>query len=132
MVQEQNTSPVNAGNRHELGAAQGGAADQRALPSDRQNLIVAVEHLSPVRRARLWDLLAKKSRSTVSCPILACSFSISRYLPGLGVPAGAHVKRAGRVFQKLLLSGVNPVGVNLVALRQLGDRRLPALAPRSW
>jgi hypothetical protein len=33
----------------------------------------AVEHRSAVRRAHFPDLLAKKSRSTVSCPILACT-----------------------------------------------------------
>jgi hypothetical protein len=46
--------------------------------ADRQRLVGAIEHSSTVRRSHLPDLRAKKSRSTVNCPILACSFSISR------------------------------------------------------
>jgi len=38
----------------------------------------AVELGSTVRRAHPPNLLTKKSFSIVSCPILACSFSISR------------------------------------------------------
>jgi len=61
--------PVQARARH---------AEKRALPPYRQRLVGAVEHRSAVRRARLPDLLAKKSRSTVSWPILACSRAMSR------------------------------------------------------
>jgi hypothetical protein len=53
-------------------------AQKRTLPPNRQRRVGAVEHRSAVRRAKLPDLLAKKSRSTVSCPILVSSCSISR------------------------------------------------------
>jgi len=61
--------PIDARARH---------AQKRALPPNRQRLVGAVEHRSAIRSAHLPDLLAKKSRSTVSCPILACNRSISR------------------------------------------------------
>jgi len=54
--------PVNPG---------AGQAQQGALPAHRQHRVVAVEHRSAVRRAHRPDLLDKKSRSTVSWPILA-------------------------------------------------------------
>src|SRR5262249_18175821 len=60
---------VNARARH---------AKHRALPTDRQVRMGALELGSTVRRAHLTNLLAKKSFSIVSWPILACSFSISR------------------------------------------------------
>jgi len=44
---------------------------QLALPSDRQIGMIAVEQNFPVRLAHRPDLLDKKSRSTVNCPILA-------------------------------------------------------------
>jgi hypothetical protein len=53
-------------------------AQKPALPAHRQRTVVAVEQRPAVRGAHLPDLLAKKSRSTVSWPILAWSFSISR------------------------------------------------------
>jgi hypothetical protein len=52
--------------------------EQLTLPADRQRWMRAVEPCSAVRNAHLPDLFAKKSRSTINCPILACSFSISR------------------------------------------------------
>src|SRR5579883_940018 len=54
-------------------AIQAGArnAQQRALSADRQLLVLAVDELAAVRGAHLPDLLAKKSRSTMSCPIFA-------------------------------------------------------------
>src|SRR4029077_9559076 len=70
-------------------------AKQHALPADRQRLVGAIEHSSTVRRAHLPDLRAKKSRSTVSCPILACSFSISRSrVSSLSRPTPASKARA--------------------------------------
>src|SRR6516164_10894739 len=39
--------------------------------------MIALKQSSAIRRAHLPDLLAKKSRSTVNCPILAWSFSTS-------------------------------------------------------
>lgn len=64
----------------------------------------AIEHSSTVRRAHLPDLRAKKSRSTVSCPILACSFSISdqgsqftsALSPGALAGAGIKISMDGR------------------------------------
>jgi Patatin-like phospholipase len=53
-------------------------AGQLALPADRHRAVLAVDEPTAVRGAHLPDLLAKKSRSTMSCPILACSRSISR------------------------------------------------------
>jgi hypothetical protein len=88
-------------------------AQKRALPPNRQRFVGAVEHRSAVRRAHLPDLRAKKSRSTVSCPILACSRSISHSCEG-----------ARRLILKLLLPGVNLVRVDLVALRKVRDRPL--------
>jgi hypothetical protein len=41
-------------------------AKKRALSPQRKRPVSAVEHRSAVRRAHLPDLLAKKSRSTVS------------------------------------------------------------------
>src|SRR5262249_54527414 len=52
-------------------------AQQLALPADRSTLMIALHPSSPIRRAHLPALLAKKSRSTVNCPILAWSFSTS-------------------------------------------------------
>jgi hypothetical protein len=42
----------------------------------------------------------------------------------LGVPPGAGVEGPRRVFQKLLLPGVKLVRMDVVALRQVRDRRL--------
>jgi len=53
-------------------------AQERALPPDRQPAVIAIDERSAVRRAHLPDLRAKKSRSTISSPILACGRSISR------------------------------------------------------
>src|ERR1700730_935917 len=69
---------------------------QRALAPNRQGFVRAIEHLSTIRRAHLPDLLAKKSRSTVSCPILACSFSTSR-------SRAVSARRAPRPHRKLAL-----------------------------
>jgi hypothetical protein len=46
--------------------------------ADRKLATIALNEPTAVRGAHLPDLLAKKSRSTKSWPILACSFSISR------------------------------------------------------
>ena len=50
---------------------------QGTLAPHRELHVTAVEQGSPVRRAHLPDLRAKKSRSTISSPILACRRSIS-------------------------------------------------------
>src|SRR5438270_13368341 len=55
-----------------------GKAQKPALSTDREPAVLAIDERASVRCAHLPDLLAKKSRSTVNCPILACSFSISR------------------------------------------------------
>jgi hypothetical protein len=54
--------PIDAGARH---------AQERALPAERQLAVIAVQQRPAIRRARLPDLRAKKSRSTVSSPIFA-------------------------------------------------------------
>lgn len=78
---------------------------------------------SPARGADLADLRAKKSRSTVSCAIFACSRSISR--SGSDAPsAGAALERSRRLLLKLLLPSINLVRVNLVAQGRIGHRRL--------
>jgi hypothetical protein len=61
--------PVHAGTRD---------AQELALPADRQRPVAAIDERAAVRSAHLPDLLAKKSRSTISSPIFACSRSISR------------------------------------------------------
>src|ERR1019366_8396421 len=50
---------------------------QRALPPNRQPRMVRLDHLSPPVHAQRPKALDKKSRSTTSWPILACSLSIS-------------------------------------------------------
>src|SRR5215471_13770764 len=61
--------PIQAGARN---------SKQRAPAADRQRIVLAADELTSVRGAHLPDLLAKKSRSTMSWPILACNRSISR------------------------------------------------------
>jgi hypothetical protein len=51
--------------------------------------VIAIEQPATVRGAHLPDLLAKKSRSTISCPIFACSLSISRSRPAASPPLPA-------------------------------------------
>jgi hypothetical protein len=103
--------------------ARPGDPQQIALPADRQIGMVAIEQRSPVRNAHLPDLRAKKSRSTTSSPILACRRSISRSRSGGGRPA---LERPCRLVLKLLLPGVDLVGMYLIALGQVGHRRLLA------
>ena len=102
--------PVDARARH---------AEQRALPPNRQRLVGAVEHRSAVRRAHLPDLLAKKSRSTVSCADLGVQPLDLPLMRRLGVPPDARVEGARRLILKLLLPGVNLVRMDLVALRKV-------------
>src|SRR5512145_3304878 len=68
----------------ELGLARGPVVEPRAadrhqltLASNRQRGMHAVDHLPPPIDAQRPKAFAKKSRSTISCPILACSFSMS-------------------------------------------------------
>ena len=86
--------------------------------------MIAIEHRSAVRRAHRPDLLAKKSRSTVSCPILACSCSISRSRAASASRPTPGSNARAALLQQLLLPGINLVRVNLVALRQIRHRRL--------
>ena len=51
--------------------------DQRTLPAHRQRGVLRLDHLAPPGDAHRPEAFAKKSRSTTSCPILACSFSSS-------------------------------------------------------
>ena len=55
------------------------APDRVAAPADANppNVEMAGDQLAPLLQAHRPDALAKKSRSTRSWPILACSFSIS-------------------------------------------------------
>jgi hypothetical protein len=71
-----------------------GNAEQPALPADRQHPALAIDELAAVRGAHLPDLLAKKSRSTMSWPILACSRSISRSRSAAASPLPASKARA--------------------------------------
>jgi hypothetical protein len=54
---------------------------QLALPDDGEPLVTGIDHHLPPIKAQRSKALAKKSRSTTSCPILACSFvtSASRF-----------------------------------------------------
>lgn len=56
-----------------------GAAErhQRALLRDRQARMLRLDQLPPPADAHRPEALRKKSRSTTSCPIMACSFSTS-------------------------------------------------------
>src|SRR4029077_7467205 len=72
-----------------------GEAEQLALLANRRLAMSAIDERPTIRDAHLPDLLAKKSRSTVNCPILACSFSISRSrLTSPSLPAPASKARA--------------------------------------
>ena len=64
--------------------------------------------ISTIRRAHL-PTSALKSRSTVSCPILACSFLDLALARRLGVEPHARVESLRPGSQKLLLPGVNLV-----------------------
>ena len=46
--------------------------DQLALPADTQTLVLAVDHFASLGPAQRPSPRAKKSRSTVNSPILAC------------------------------------------------------------
>nr|WP_228411370.1 hypothetical protein [Bradyrhizobium barranii] len=82
--------------------------------------MIALKQSSAIRRAHLPDLLAKKSRSTVNCPILAWSFSTSS--SWAAIPTSARVERPNRLILKLLLPRINLVHMHLVALRQIRHR----------
>ena len=69
--------PGASGGRYH-GAAKGRcASDRRAADASGHHQARRVRQSSAIRRAHLPDLLDKKSRSTVNCPILAWSFSTS-------------------------------------------------------
>src|SRR5690606_33525952 len=55
--------------------------DQFALAADREPLVIGINHHSPPIQAQRSKALAKKSRSTTSWPILACSFVTSASRP---------------------------------------------------
>jgi hypothetical protein len=86
--------------------------------------MLTIEHRSPVRDAHLPDLCAKKSRSTISSPILACSRSISRSWSAGALPPASNARAAWVL--KLLFPGVDLVRMYLIALRQIGHARLLA------
>jgi hypothetical protein len=58
-----------------------GDGDQLALPDNGEPLVIGIDHHLPPIQAQRSKALAKKSRSTTNCPILACSFvtSASRF-----------------------------------------------------
>src|SRR5690606_37209083 len=55
--------------------------DQFALAADREPFVIGIDHHSPPIQAQRSKALAKKSRSTTSWPILACSFVTSASRP---------------------------------------------------
>src|SRR5690606_38224893 len=55
--------------------------DQLALATDREPFVIGINHHSPPIQAQRSKALAKKSRSTTSWPILACSFITSASRP---------------------------------------------------
>src|SRR5690606_1914301 len=55
--------------------------DQLALATDREPFVIGINHHSPPIQAQRSKALAKKSRSTTSWPILACSFVTSASRP---------------------------------------------------
>src|SRR5690606_40397467 len=55
--------------------------DQFALAADREPVVIGINHHSPPIQAQRSKALAKKSRSTTSWPILACSFVTSASRP---------------------------------------------------
>ena len=91
--------------------------EQGALAAHRELRVTAVEQGSPVRRAHLPDLRGKKSRSTISSPNLACGVR-SSVPPDLAGPASEY---PFRMFQQLLLAGVDLRRMDLMAHRQPGD-----------
>ncbi|MCW2249252.1 hypothetical protein M2352_004912 [Azospirillum fermentarium] len=62
---------------HRLVIAGAAERHQSALPGDRQARMLRLDHLPPPADAHRPEALRKKSRSTTSCPIMACSFSTS-------------------------------------------------------
>jgi hypothetical protein len=97
---------------------------QRALAPNRQGFVRAIEHLSTIRRAHLPDLRAKKIPLHRELPDLGVQLLDLALARRLGVEPHARVESSRCVPQKLLLPGVNLVRVDLVAQRQISNRRL--------
>src|SRR5579872_4991473 len=51
-------------------------AQQRALPRDRQSRPLGINLQYALRSAYFLSTSDKKSRSTISCPVVSCSFAI--------------------------------------------------------
>src|SRR5208337_5553686 len=103
-------------------------AHKRALPAHRQVLARPFDLRSSIGGAHRPGLLAKKSRSTVSWPILGSSPRTSlgvklgrlalALLPAIARTARPAREQARRVVENLLLPGVNLVRMHPVPLRQ--------------
>ena len=86
--------------------------------------MLTIEHCRPLRNGHLPDPRAKKSRSTISSPTLACSRSIlCSWLAGF---AAAGVERPRRLVLQMPLARGDLARVCLIALGQSGHTRLLA------
>jgi hypothetical protein len=80
-------------------------------------------HRPPGPGAHLPNLLAKKSRSTVNCPILACSFSISRSCAASANPPTAR-QRPHRTAASVGVTRWTPLHLNSMGYpRKSGSQR---------
>ena len=91
------------------------------LPGDRQ-IVRAVDHRFALSRPALLSAPSKKSFSSVSSPILACS--VFKSTGGAAASGLAAPEYPGRAFEKLRLPLRDLVGVDIELLRQLGQRLL--------
>ena len=102
---------------------QRGTADRqdRALPAQTQRRIVAPDHRPARRPAHRLSPRAKKSRSTVSWPILACRSWISTSRSALAFSAPLE-NTASKPSTRLALPDTHLVRMHLVPTRDLLDR----------
>jgi hypothetical protein len=80
-------------------------------------VVVTVDHRFALSNPALVSARSKKSFSSVSCPILACSGC-----QVTGSTAAPPPKASGRVLQQLPLPLGDLVGVDLEVLGKLGQR----------
>ena len=101
---------------------------QTALRRDRQAVVSRFDHRPPPFHAHRPEAFAKKSRSTTSCPILACSLF---HLAVAGSPGciASPGECACHPVDGLSLPGCDHRVVNTVRCGQLRQRQIPRIAP---
>jgi hypothetical protein len=104
-------------------------AERRRLLGDRQP-VLAVNHRFALSRPALVSAPSKKSFSSVSSPIFACSDFTSTACVAAGMPPPVP-KTPGRAIEKLTFPLSDLIGVHIELLRQLGERLLPLYGGQS-